>query len=266
MMMQYNQLWFETMWDTREGDVTKELWKKEFRMSVETFQYLLDLTGVNLQRLDTRFRKATKVEKRLAIVIWRLSTGNSYRSVSKVFGVGKSIDIKIFQDGINHIVQLAPTLIKFPVTALETALTTTSFQEFTDSAIPQVVGAVDRTHIEILAPSSESKLDYFLRKQKYTINSQAVVGSNLMFLDVSTGFPGSLHDASMLRASTLYQKCEANELLTRSEKIIEEMRVRPLLLGDGAYPSTTWLVKPYQVIFALLIHRKKLISLYLVQE
>ena len=76
-MMQYNQLWFETLWDTREDDVTKELWKKESRMSIETFQYLLDLIGVNLQRLNTRFRKAIKVEKRLAIVIWRLSTGNS---------------------------------------------------------------------------------------------------------------------------------------------------------------------------------------------
>ena len=74
-MMHYTQLWFETMWDTREDDVTKELWKKEFRMSVKTFQYLLDLIGVNLKRLDTRFGKAIKVEKRLAIVIWRLSTG-----------------------------------------------------------------------------------------------------------------------------------------------------------------------------------------------
>ena len=92
--------------------------------------------------------------------------------------------------------------------------------------------AVDGTHIEILAYSSESKLDYFSRKQKYTINSQAAVGSNLMFLDISTGFPGSVHDARMLRASTLYQKCEANELHVYPEKIIEEMCVRALLLGD----------------------------------
>ena len=27
-MMQYNQLWFETMWDTREDDITKEQWKR----------------------------------------------------------------------------------------------------------------------------------------------------------------------------------------------------------------------------------------------
>ena len=128
------------------------------------------LTGVNLQGLDTRFWKAIKVEKRLAIVIWRLSTGNSYRSVSRVFGVGKSTVNKIFQHGINYIVQLAPTFIKFPVTALDTTLATTSFQEFTDCAIPQVAGAVDGMHTEILSPSSESKLDYFSRKQKCSIN------------------------------------------------------------------------------------------------
>ena len=125
----------------------------EFRMSAETFQYLLDLIGINLQHLDTRIWKAIKAEKRLAIVIWRLSTGNLYRSVSKVFGVAKSTVIKILQDGINHIVQLAPMLIKFPVTELETTLATTSFKEFTDCAIPQVVGGVGGAHIEILAPS-----------------------------------------------------------------------------------------------------------------
>ena len=46
-----------------------------------------------------------------------------------------------------------------------------------------------------------------------------------MFLDVSTGFPGSVLDARMLRVTALYQKCDANELLTRQEKIIGEMRV-----------------------------------------
>ena len=76
-----------------------------------------------------------------------------------------------------------------------------------------------------------------------------------MFLDVSTGFPGSVHNTRMLRASTLYQKCETNELLTRPEKIIEEMRVRPLLLGDGAYPSTAWLVKPYPTNTRVIVER-----------
>ena len=205
------------------------------------------------------FSEAIKVEKRLAIVIWRLSTRNSYRFVSKDFGVEKSIVIKISQDGINHIVQLAPTFIKFPVTALETALATTSFQEFTDCSIPQVVAAVDGTHIETLAPSSESKLDNFWRKQKYTINLQAVVGSNLMFSDVSTSFPGSVHDARILRATTLYQKCETNEVLTRPEKIIEEMTItcKIITFRRRSLSSKTWLVKPYPSNIRLTDTQKK---------
>ena len=82
-------------------------------MNVETFQYLLDLIGIDLKRLDTRFRRAIKMEKQLAIATWRLSTENSYRSVSKIFAVGKSTVIKIFQDGINSIVQLAVSSLCF---------------------------------------------------------------------------------------------------------------------------------------------------------
>ena len=85
------------------------------------------LVRSNLQRVDTNVWKTIRVAKRLAIVIWRLSTRNSYGSVSYVFGVRKSTVIKIFQHGINHIVQLDPTFIKFSITALETAFVNTSF-------------------------------------------------------------------------------------------------------------------------------------------
>ena len=50
-MMQYNQLWFETMWDTREDGATKDLWKKEFRISVETD--LIDLIRSNRRKFTT---------------------------------------------------------------------------------------------------------------------------------------------------------------------------------------------------------------------
>ena len=73
-----------------------------------------------------------------------------------------------------------------------------SFCDFTGCKIPQVLGAIDRTHIEILAPSSDSKVNYFSHKQKFTVNTQAVIGTNLEFLDVATGYPGSVHDARVL--------------------------------------------------------------------
>ena len=95
------------------------------------------------------------------------------------------------------------------------------------------VGAIDGTHIEILCPDSPSKVDYFSRKRIYTINTQAVVGANLIFLDLATGFPGSIHDARMLRSSSLFVKAEMDRILNQPKKIISNDFIRPLLLGDG---------------------------------
>ena len=43
-----------------------------------------------MAKADTVFRKAVPIEKRVGVALWRLSTGNSFRTISKVFGIGKS--------------------------------------------------------------------------------------------------------------------------------------------------------------------------------
>ena len=128
--------------------------------------------------------------------------------------------------------------IHFPTNGRETAIAIQKFRTFTESKIPQVVGVNDGTHIEILCVDSESRVDYFSRKQRYTINTQAVVGANLMFLHIATGYPGSLHDARILRLSNLYTRAEREEILKTPSKIIDGFSVRPLLLSDSAYPMT----------------------------
>ena len=54
------------------------------------------------------------------------------------------------------------------------------------------VGAIDATYIEINSPTEDSKIDYFNRKQRYSISTQAVVVGNLKFLDIATGYPGMM--------------------------------------------------------------------------
>ena len=52
-----------------------KLWLENFRMSRQSFSLLCnELRGV-LQKHDTRFRKAITVEKRLAVCLWHLATG-----------------------------------------------------------------------------------------------------------------------------------------------------------------------------------------------
>ena len=77
-----------------------------------------------------------------------------------------------------------------------------------------------------------------------------------MFLDLATGFPGSLHDSSQLRHRLLPVKANDKEILAEPEKLIENLTVHPLILGDGGYPLTSWLVCPYNFTQTLIPQQK----------
>ena len=81
------QNWFRSLLASRDLDF---LWKEHFRVTRETFEYLCDLVRVNLQKQHTRFRSPVSVEERVGLALWRLATGNSYRSCGLQFGLGKS--------------------------------------------------------------------------------------------------------------------------------------------------------------------------------
>ena len=52
------------------------------------FEYPVNLVLQN-KKSDTKFRKLIVFEKLLAVALSRLLTGNSYRTISKVFGIEK---------------------------------------------------------------------------------------------------------------------------------------------------------------------------------
>ena len=91
--------------------------------------------------------------------------------------------------------------------------------------------AIDGTHIQIKAPD-ESDIDYFSRYHK-------------LFLDFATGHPGSLHDARVLRNSTLYRRVEGNKVLNSPTIQISHHEIRPHLIGDSGYRLGPWLQKRF---------------------
>ena len=74
---------------------------------------------------------------------------------------------------------------------------------------------------------------------------QAVVDYKYQFLNVYTGWPGSVHDARVFAHSTLYQLGTDKKLLPDMRKVIEGTEVSPYIIGDSAYPLLTWLMKPF---------------------
>ena len=84
-----------------------------------------------------------------------------------------------------------------------------TFRENTPSELVNVAGAIDGTHIKTIAPR-ENAFDYFSRYQQHDFIIQVVVDGRGKFIDAVCGFPGSAHDARVLRNSELYYNAETN--------------------------------------------------------
>ena len=91
-----------------------------------------------------------------------------------------------------------------------------------------------------------------------SISIQAVVGGNLKFLHIATGYPGSTHDAHILRDSALYIQAKRTILLIEPTDVIDGYKIRPLPIGDRTYAANTWLAKPFPSNLNLSQEQKKL--------
>ena len=100
---------------------------------------------------------------------------------------------------------------------------------------PQVVGAIDGSHIPILKPI-ECPSDYYNRKGFYSLLLQAVVDSQGLFIDVNIGWPGKVHDARVLANLSFYNKCNREMCFPVWTKHINDVDIPLLILGDPAYP------------------------------
>ena len=96
-------------------------------MSQETFRDIVRVVQPSLEKRDAQFRRAILIEKRVAIALWRLLTGNSFRTVAKTFAVGKSTATQITTEFCSKMLRLAPRYIHFPRSRRETA---EAFEQF----------------------------------------------------------------------------------------------------------------------------------------
>ena len=218
------------------------LFKQYFRISKETFTNLCNLLRPLLQKQETNFRHPIGVEKRVAIAIRRLAKGDFFTSLSLQFGAGSSTCHEICKEFETHLCSLRENYVKFPKTQEEIQNAINSFEEF--SEIPQVMGAVDGSHISILAPS-DNKEDYFNRKHDYSVNLMGILDHRMMFLYAAVGFPGSIHDSRAFQLTDVHHDIENGDLLSQPTAEISGLYVKPQIIGDSAFPDRNWILKPY---------------------
>ena len=54
-----------------------------------------------------------------------------------------------------------------------------------------------------------------------------------MFLNVSTGFPGSMHDSRVLKICSLFHEVEEGNILSNPTDVTEKTKLGLVLLGDA---------------------------------
>lgn len=75
--------WWEQIVKKEWGDLK---WKENFRMKRATFDFIVEKLSFELEKRNTPLRGAVAVDKRVGIALWRLATGNDYRSIAHLFG------------------------------------------------------------------------------------------------------------------------------------------------------------------------------------
>ena len=130
--------------------------------------------------------------------------------------------------------------IKLPRTEREKVRIINAFKE--RSKMPNVLGAIDGTHIKIRA-SKENKRDYFSRYHQYDVICQGIVDSKTKFIDVVAGFPGSMHDSRVLRNTPICRLIDSG--FKTPVMSVEGINIAPYLVGDRAYPISKSILKPF---------------------
>jgi len=134
------------------------------------------------------------------------------RTITETLSAGPGTVCNINNKFCKCLCSFTERFIAFPNSEENVTMAINNFRDIDDCQISMVVGAVDGTHILILSPEV-NKVDYFNRKQRFSFNTQAIVGGNLLFYSVTTGFPGSIHDSRAFQNTHVYNEIENLNLI-----------------------------------------------------
>ena len=83
-----DETWFSKLLNNDDGDPNFDIqWRNESKKKHSTLLQIVQLVRPRLEKRDTQLLKAIPIEKRVGVALWRLSTGNYFRSIQKTFGI-----------------------------------------------------------------------------------------------------------------------------------------------------------------------------------
>ncbi|VEN41970.1 unnamed protein product [Callosobruchus maculatus] len=203
--------------------------KRRFRLTKRTF---VRLEGLLCNLPEARDNRNHPVSKRNQILICLrfFATGSFQITVGDLFHVSQPTVSRIITCVIEHIAALLPLFIQMPQTEQEMRDEATKFYSF--GHLPNIIGAVDCTHIKIQLPGGNLAEVYRNRKGWFSINTQIIAGSTGKIMDIVARWPGSVRDTTIFNDSHIRARFESHHF------------GQYVLVGDSGYPCRVYLLTP----------------------
>lgn len=205
---------------------------KRYRLDREGIMVVTDFVRDTITPPTAR-NKAITAEMKVLTTLRYLATGKMQQCNGDDMGMTQQSASKVIAETLNAL--MAPAFIsrfiRFPRLQHDIQQNQEDFRQIAN--FPGVIGAIDGTHIRIIAPR-EYEAEYINRKNYHSINVQVVFSAKYRILDVVAQWPGSVHD------SRIWNECGLKEGF--------ETGIIPggcHLIGDSGYPCQPWLLTPY---------------------
>lgn len=231
----------DSWWRSGYQNWSGSAFKKRFRITRDTFTYLLGEITHLIEKEPTRFnQEPTTPEKQLAICLYRLAHGCSLTTVGDLFGVAESTASVIFSEVCCAlIVTLYDRYVCLPKNNQEWRKELKSFLENWEFPC---VGAWDGFHVYV----STKLKNFFSFKKRYSVSSMGFIGANKRFLWAAVGAPGSTHDSRLLKSCNLYTDIQNQQVFPNATLDLGVHGKIPVTtVGDSAFQKQPWLIKPF---------------------
>ena len=188
-----------TFWEEDCTDMPDYIFTDFFRVSKQVFGEILEMIYPSLLRASC-VGDSIEPSKKLALTLRFFATGDSFGTLAHLFRVGLST-VRVIIADVSEAISAHPELnklVQFPSTEEEFYSISKDF--FDMFQFPNVVGAVDDTHIKIVKPGTDPA-SYFDYKKNYSIHLQAVCDSKTRVLFYYIGAPGKNNDGGVAEIS-----------------------------------------------------------------
>ncbi|KAI5073910.1 hypothetical protein GOP47_0011923 [Adiantum capillus-veneris] len=239
---------WQTFLQYTHGDEVR--FEENARIPRSCFSFFCNLVANDLQQKPIPLQiaeavpsRVLSVKRKVAMSLHLLGIGGPVHNVANMYGMGRSTVSRVFRQFITAIVKHKSSFIHWPRTPLELEQVKRGFEA--KQGFPNCCGAIDVTHINMDLPPGEVQAHWFDRNHNYSMTLQAIVDSDMRFMDILCGMPGVCNDIRILRNSTFYMRAQSNVILNGTAIPFGRQLIWEYILGDGGYLNLPWLVIPF---------------------